>query len=174
MVRVYGIVCTPQLPWVLALSWPCTRTEFHSVLPSILKAGRPYKPAIQIFLWCGKGKRTKALIWQQVPPKPCPSVIPWIILGENIVTESSCCVVLNWQSSTLGVGTLNVGEVWSCFSETTCTSSCLGNHRTELMDECSYYVVNLVLKWCACSWWMVFAVCLYSWCVLVLVLSICS
>ena len=54
-----------------------------SVLPSILKACRPYKSSAQTLLWCGKGRRQKALMWPQATPKPHPPIMPWIILGES-------------------------------------------------------------------------------------------
>ena len=54
-----------------------------SILPSIHKVCRPNKPSVQNFLWCVNREIPKAMMWPQPPPKVCPTVMPWILLGEN-------------------------------------------------------------------------------------------
>ena len=57
--------------------------RIFSVFPSIPKPCRPNKPSVQNLLWCGNRDNLCALLWSQTPPKLCPSVLPWILLGEN-------------------------------------------------------------------------------------------
>ena len=70
----------------------------YSVLPSILEECRH-------FLWYGYGRSPNALMWPQVPPKPCPPTITLTLPGEN-PNNKLCVHVCNIQKHHLSCHSL--------------------------------------------------------------------